>query len=118
MNRRVVITGMGTVNPLSSDLQGYWEGLRAGRSGVSLIEQFDTSKHKVKVGGEVKNFQPEAILDPKTSRRLDRFAQFALVAGHHAVKDCGIDFSKEDPYRCGVIYGSGIGGVWEVGGDR
>jgi 3-oxoacyl-[acyl-carrier-protein] synthase II len=113
MNRRVVITGMGTVNSLASDLKGFWEGLRAGKSGVSHIEQFDTSKHKVKIGGEVKNFQPEAILDAKTSRRLDRFAQFALVAGHHAVKDAGIDFSKEDPYRCGVIYGSGIGGFWE-----
>jgi 3-oxoacyl-[acyl-carrier-protein] synthase II len=113
MTRRVVITGMGTVNPLASDLKGYWEGLRAGRSGVSCIELFDTSKHKVKIGGEVKNFQPEQILDPKTSRRLDRFAQFALVAGHHAVKDAGIDFSKYDPFRCGVIYGSGIGGFWE-----
>src|SRR3954469_25674401 len=98
MSRRVVITGMGTVNPLSSDLGGYWEGLCAGRSGVGLIEQFDTVKHKVKFAGEVKNFHPETILDPKAARRLDRFAQFALVAAISAVKDCGLDFSKEDPW--------------------
>jgi len=113
MTRRVVITGMGTVNPLSSDVKRYWEGLLAGKSGVGYIEQFDTSKHKVKIGGEVKNFEPEKVLDAKAARRLDRFAQFALVAAHAAVKDCGLDFTKEDPYRCGVIYGSGIGGFWE-----
>jgi 3-oxoacyl-[acyl-carrier-protein] synthase II len=113
MTRRVVITGMGTVNPLSSDLKGFWEGLCAGRSGVGFIEQFDTVKHKVKIAGEVKHFAPETVLDPKTSRRLDRFAQFALVAAHHAVKDSGLDLAREDPFRCGVIYGSGIGGLWE-----
>jgi 3-oxoacyl-[acyl-carrier-protein] synthase II len=113
MSRRVVITGMGTVNPLSGDLKGYWEGLLAGKSGIGFIEQFDTSQHKVKIGGEVKNFAPEKILDPRAARRLDRFSQFALIAAHGAVKDCGLDLSKEDPYRCGVIFGSGIGGFWE-----
>src|SRR5262245_54194208 len=113
MIRRVVITGMGTVNPLASDLKGFWEGLRAGRSGVGFIEQFDTAKHRVKIAGEVKNFAPETVVEAKTARRLDRFAQFALVAAHGAVKDSGIEFSKEDPFRCGVIYGSGIGGLWE-----
>src|SRR5262245_11578837 len=110
MTRRVVITGLGTVNPLGSDLAGYWSRLCAGKSGVGLIEQFDTSKHKVKIGAEIKGFNPESVLDAKTSRRLDRFAQFALMASHHAVKDSGLDFSREDPFRCGVIYGSGIGG--------
>ncbi|MFO0880965.1 MAG: beta-ketoacyl-ACP synthase II [Gemmataceae bacterium] len=113
MTRRVVITGMGTVNPLATDLEGYWKGLCAGRSGIGFIEQFDTVKHKVKIAGEIKNFEPEKVLDPKTARRLDRFAQFALVAAHGAVKDSGVEFSKEDPFRCGVIYGSGIGGLWE-----
>jgi 3-oxoacyl-[acyl-carrier-protein] synthase II len=113
MTRRVVITGLGTVNPLSSDVPAYWHALCAGRSGIGLIELFDTSAHKVKFAGEVKNFDPEAVLDPKTSRRLDRFAQFALVAAIHAVKDSAVDFSKQDPYRCGVIFGSGIGGISE-----
>src|SRR5436309_3916114 len=109
MTRRVVITGMGTVNSLSADLKGFWQALCAGRSGVGLIEQFDTSAFKVKFGGEVKNFDPETVLDPRTARRLDRFAQFALVAAIDAVKDSGLDFGKEDPYRCGIIIGSGIG---------
>jgi 3-oxoacyl-[acyl-carrier-protein] synthase II len=113
MTRRVVITGLGTVNPLSSSLEDYWKGLLAGKSGVGLIEQLDTSQHEVKFAGEVKNFAPETVLGTKNARRLDRFAQFALVAAHHAVADCGLDFSKEDPFRCGVICGSGIGGLWE-----
>jgi 3-oxoacyl-[acyl-carrier-protein] synthase II len=113
MTRRVVITGMGTVNALSSDLAGYWRALLEGRSGVGLIEQFDTAAFKVHFGGEVKNFKPEAYIDAKSVRRLDRYTQFALVGSHLAVKDSGIDFSKEDPYRCGVILGSGIGGLNE-----
>jgi 3-oxoacyl-[acyl-carrier-protein] synthase II len=113
MTRRVVITGMGTVNPLSSDVKAYWEALCGGKSGVGLIEQFDTSKHEVKFGGEVKGFAPEAILGSKNARRLDRFAQFAQVAAQYAVNDSGLDFGREDPFRCGVVVGSGIGGLWE-----
>src|SRR5438445_7338937 len=113
MTRRVVITGMGTVNSLASDVGRFWEGLCSGRSGVGLIEQFDTSAFKVRFGGEVKNFDPEKFLDAKTARRLDRFTQFAFGAAIAAVKDSGIDFSREDPFRCGVILGSGIGGLNE-----
>jgi 3-oxoacyl-[acyl-carrier-protein] synthase II len=113
MTRRVVITGMGTVNALSSDLAGYWRALLAGRSGVSPIEQFDVSAFRVRFGGEVKNFSADGCVDPRNARRLDRYTQFALVASHAAVKDSGIDFSREDPYRCGVIIGSGIGGLNE-----
>jgi len=113
MTRRVVLTGLGTVNPLSSDLTEYWNGLVAGKSAVGYIEQWDTSKHKIRIAGEVKNFHPEIILGTRTAHRLDRFAQFALVAAQHAVKDSGLDFSKEDPFRCGVIFGSGIGGMNE-----
>jgi 3-oxoacyl-[acyl-carrier-protein] synthase II len=113
MSRRVVITGLGTVNPLASDIREFWHALCAGRNGISLIEQLDTSAFKVRFGGEVKNFDPKTHLDAKVARHLDRFAQFAMVASIHAVKDSGIDFSKEDPYRCGVIGGSGIGGLNE-----
>jgi 3-oxoacyl-[acyl-carrier-protein] synthase II len=113
MTRRVVITGFGTVNSLSSDVKGFWQALCAGRSGIGAIEQFDTTAFKVKFGGEVRNFDPQARLDARTARRLDRFAQFALIAAIDAVKDSGIDFSKEDPYRCGIILGSGIGGLNE-----
>jgi 3-oxoacyl-[acyl-carrier-protein] synthase II len=113
MTRRVVITGLGTVNSLCSDVKGFWHALCAGRSGIGLIEQFDTSAFRVKFGGEVKNFDPQARLDVRTARRLDRFAQFGLIAAIDAVADSGIDFSKEDPYRCGIIIGSGIGGLNE-----
>jgi 3-oxoacyl-[acyl-carrier-protein] synthase II len=113
MTRRVVITGLGTVNSLCSDVSGFWSALLAGRSGIGSIEQFDTADFKVHFGGEVKNFNPEPLVDKKTAHRLDRFAQFALVASHAAVRDSGCEFSKEDPYRCGVIIGSGIGGLNE-----
>lgn len=113
MTRRVVITGLGTVNSLSNDISTFWDYLCAGRSGVSLIEQFDTSAFKVRFGGEVKNFIPENHLEGKVAKRLDRFSQFALVAAISAVKDSGIDFSKGDSFRYGVIIGSGIGGLNE-----
>jgi 3-oxoacyl-[acyl-carrier-protein] synthase II len=113
MTRRVVITGLGTVNSLCSDVAGFWKALCAGRSGIGLIEQFDTTDFKVKIGGEVKGFVAESVLDPRTARRLDRFAQFALAAAASALQDSGLDVGREDPYRCGVILGSGIGGLNE-----
>ncbi len=111
--RRVVLTGLGTVNPLSHNVSDYWQGLLAGRSGIGPIRQFDTSAYKVHFGGEVKDFVPEKYIEPKLARRLDRFVHFALVAAKEAVRDSGLDFSKEDPFRCGVIIGSGIGGLSE-----
>src|SRR5476651_2674309 len=113
MTRCVVITGLGTVNPLASDVKSTWQGLLAGRSGIGPLEQFDTSAFKVRFGGEVKNWDPEKYLDSKTARRLDRYAQFGVVAAVEAVKDSGLDISREDPFRCGVIMGSGIGGLNE-----
>ncbi len=113
MTRRVVITGMGTVNPLAHDLAGTWQGLCQGRSGIGPITLIDTSAHKVHFGGEVKDFQPEKALEAKASRRLDRFAQLAMVAAIEAVRDSGIDFATEDPFRAGVILGNGIGGLNE-----
>src|SRR4051794_34253783 len=106
MTRRVVITGMGTVNPLASGVAGYWQALLAGKSGISLIEQFDTSAFKVRFAGEVKHFTPEDVIEARQVKRLDRFSQFALVGAVEAVKDSGLDFGKEDPFRCGVIFGS------------
>jgi 3-oxoacyl-[acyl-carrier-protein] synthase II len=111
--RRVVITGMGTVNPLGNRLSDYWQNILAGRSGIGLIQQFDTKEFKVRFAGEVKNFDADAHMDSKTARRLDRFSQFALVSAIEAVKDSGLDFGVEDPFRCGVILGSGIGGLNE-----
>jgi 3-oxoacyl-[acyl-carrier-protein] synthase II len=113
MTRRVVITGLGTVNALSTDVKEFWRAVCAGRNGVGMIEQIDTCAFKVKFGGEVKGFNPESVLNAKVARHLDRFAQFALVAAISAVNDSGLDLTREDPYRCGVIVGSGIGGLNE-----
>jgi 3-oxoacyl-[acyl-carrier-protein] synthase II len=113
MTRRVVITGLGTVNSLASELKPFWNALCAGKSGISLIEQFDTTAFKVKFGGEVKNWSAETKIRDRTARRLDRFAQFALVAAIDAVADSGLDFAREDAFRCGTIIGSGIGGLNE-----
>jgi 3-oxoacyl-[acyl-carrier-protein] synthase II len=114
MTRRVVVTGLGTVNPLALNVATYWKALCAGRSGIGPITLFDSSAFKVHFAGEVKDFDPVALLgDARKVRRLDRFAQFALVAAQQAVRDSGIDFSREDPFRCGVIVGSGIGGIGE-----
>lgn len=111
--RRVVITGLGTVNPLGLTVPDYWRGLLAGASGIAPITQFDPGPFKVKFAGEVKGFRPEPVIDTRAARRLDRFAQFALVAAVEAVADSGIDFAREDPFRCGCILGSGIGGMNE-----
>jgi 3-oxoacyl-[acyl-carrier-protein] synthase II len=111
--RRVVITGLGTVNPIGLDVPDSWRGLLAGRSGIGPITLFDTGPFKVKFGGEVKGFRPDPVIDARTVRRLDRFTQFALVAAAEAVRDSGLDFSREDPFRCGCILGSGIGGLAE-----
>ena len=113
MTRRVVISGMGTVNPLAKDVPHYWQGLLEGRSGIGPILQMDTTAFRVHFGGEVKEWKPEAYFDSKSARRMDRYAQFALAASIEAIRDSGLDFSKEDPFRCGCILGSGIGGLNE-----
>src|SRR5947207_14836424 len=111
--RRVVVTGLGTVNPLALNVPDYWRALLAGKSGVAPLTLFDVSAFKVRFGGEVKNFAPEAVIDGRAARRMDRFTQFAMAAAHEAVRDSGLDVSKLDPFRAGCIIGSGIGGLHE-----
>jgi 3-oxoacyl-[acyl-carrier-protein] synthase II len=111
--RRVAITGLGTVNPIALNVPDYWRGLLAGTSGIAPITHFDTTAFKVKFGGEVKNFRPDPVIDARSVRRLDRFSQFALVAAAEAIAESGLDFSREDSFRCGCILGSGIGGMAE-----
>lgn len=114
MRRRVVVTGLGCVTPLSSDVNGLWSGITEGKSGIHPLSILDTTNHKVKFGGDVQNFEPGPTVDAKEAKRLDRFTLFAMYAGFYAVKDSGLDFSKEDPFRCGAILGSGIGGLNEI----
>ena len=112
--RRVVITGLGVVTSLGIEKEDLWNALIAGKSGIREIAAFDVSDLKVRIASEVTDFHPEQYLDKKLARHLDRFAQFALVAAIKAVEDSGIDFSGIDPFRAGVIVGSGIGGLREI----
>ena len=114
MKRRVVITGLGAVTSLSCKVEDLWTRLCNAESGVRAISRFDTSRFRVKIGGEVTNWSTDGYVEPKEAKRLDRFCQFALVAGIDAVRDSGIDFSKCDLFRCGVMLGSGIGGLEEI----
>jgi 3-oxoacyl-[acyl-carrier-protein] synthase II len=112
--RRVVITGLGCVTSLGESVEELFASLCAGKSGISLIESFDVSEYPVKIGGEVKNFDVTKYVDQRESKRMDRFTQFAVAAASQAVKDGGLDFSKENVKRVGVIIGTGIGGIKEI----
>ena len=114
MKRRVVVTGLGVVTPLGRGIDGFWDRIVRSESGVGPITLFDVAGYRVQFGGQVP-WEPETedIASPKELKRLDRFTQFAIGSAKDAVADSGIDFSKEDPYRCGVVIGSGIGGLWE-----
>ena len=114
MKRRVVVTGLGCVTPLACDIANLWRSILDGKSGIHPLTVIDTSHHKVKFGGDVQNFDPGASVDAKEAKRLDRFTLFAMAAAYQAVRDSGLDFSKEDPFRCGAILGSGIGGLNEI----
>jgi 3-oxoacyl-[acyl-carrier-protein] synthase II len=114
MKRRVVVTGLGAVTSLSCRVEDLWQRVLAGESGIHEIRSFDTARFRVKFGGEVWDWDTEGYLSPKEAKRIDRFSQFAMVAGIDAVRDSGLEFSKEDPFRCGVILGSGIGGLAEI----
>lgn len=113
MNRRVVITGLGVVSGLAQDIENFWTGLLEGRSGIGPIDLFDPAAFKVRFAGQVRDFQPDVLFGPKEARHLDRFVQFALAAGDQAVKDSGLDFASQQSDRCGVMIGSGIGGLNE-----
>jgi 3-oxoacyl-[acyl-carrier-protein] synthase II len=121
MKRRVVVTGMGAVTSLGLKLDELWQRLLRGESGIGRITLFDTDgadvgggPFKVNFAGEIHGWAPTGYLTSKDEKRIDRFAQFAFVAGVDAVTDSGIDFSKEDAFRCGVIIGSGVGGITEM----
>lgn len=112
--RRVVITGSGCVTALSESVDELFAALCEGRSGVSAIESFDASAFTVHFAGEIKHFDVTQYIDKREAKRMDRFAQFAVAGAIQAVKNSGLDFAKEDPYRMGVIVGTGIGGIAEI----
>jgi len=117
MSRRVVITGMGAVTPLGTGVEKFWEGIKANKIGFSFIDKFDTERTGVKIAGIVRDFDEAdyydiaGCFDKKEAKRMDLFTKYAVVAAHEAMTDAGTDFSDLDPYRAGVIVGSGIGGI-------
>lgn len=114
MKRRVVVTGMGVVTSLGIELDELWNGVLEARSGIHSLSLIDPSPFKVKLAGDIPDFTPNGYCDPKDHKRLDRFTLFAMYAGGKAIEDSGLNFAAEDAYRCGVILGSGIGGLAEI----
>jgi 3-oxoacyl-[acyl-carrier-protein] synthase II len=111
-DRRVVITGMGVVTPLGSELETFWDNLLKGRSGIGRITRFDTADYDCRIAGEVRDFEPRNVFNnPKDVKRTDRFTQMAMGAAKMAMKDSGIDLEKTNRERFGVIVSSGIGGL-------
>ena len=117
-HRRVVITGLGTVNPLGNRAAEFWDGLCAGRSGVGPITLFDPSPFPVRFGGEVKKFDPSTVIDARTARRMDRVSQLAVVAAAEAIADAGLNLEAGDPFRRGVILGCSVGGLGEFAANH
>ncbi|HLT24611.1 MAG TPA: beta-ketoacyl synthase N-terminal-like domain-containing protein, partial [Ignavibacteria bacterium] len=112
MGKRVVVTGLGVVTPIGLNIDEFWSSLTAGKSGVGEITYFDTKDFDTKFAAELKGFDPLNFMDRKLSQRTDPFTQYALAATNMAVKDSGVDFEGMDKNRVGVVYGSGIGGMW------
>src|ERR1700686_4781953 len=112
---RVVVTGMGTVNPLGKSLEEYWDGLIEGRSTARMVDgSYATEKLATKFACEVHGFDPQEYMDRKAAQRMARFSQFAVAASGMALADSGLDVSKEDSFRVGVDMVSVIGGFMEV----
>ena len=111
MKRRVVITGMGAVTPIGNTVGEFWDGIKENKVGIGPITKFDTSDYKVKLAAEVKDFNPKERMDFKSAKRMEAFSQYAIAAAKEAFVMAGIDMEKEDPFRVGVMVGSGIGGL-------
>ena len=109
--RRVVITGMGTVNPLGHNIAESWQAVRDGVCGIAPITQYDSSAQKVHLAGEVKDWDPTTVIDKREVRHMARYSQFALASAKEAMADSGLDLEAVDHERCGVIVSSGIGGI-------
>jgi len=112
MKRRVVVTGLGALTPVGLNVQEFWSSLKEGKSGVDYITYFDTKDFNTKFAAELKGFNPQDYMDRKLAQRTDPFTQYALVSTAEAIKDSEINLEKIDKERAGVVFGSGIGGMW------
>ncbi len=111
MSRRVVITGMGAITPVGNTVDEFWSNIKKGVVGIGLMTQIDPTDYKAKLAAEVKDFEPKDYMDPKSARRMERFAQFAVAAAKQAMEDSGLDMEKEDPFMVGTCVGCGIGSL-------
>ncbi|PID29819.1 MAG: beta-ketoacyl-[acyl-carrier-protein] synthase II [Candidatus Cloacimonadota bacterium] len=109
--RRVVITGLGTINGVGKNVEETWEGLLNGRSGVDIITNFDPEEFPCKIASEVKNYNPKDYFKAKDAKKIDKYAQFGIIAADEAMQDSGLQEGNFDPERAGVIFGAGIGGM-------
>lgn len=107
--RRVVVTGLGAVTPIGNNVQEFWQGIRAGKVGIGPVTRFPAEEYKVKLAAEVKDFDPKKYMEPKQARRMALFSQYAAAAAKEAFLDSGLNMEEEDPFRAGVIIGSGVG---------
>lgn len=114
MEKRVVITGMGAVTPVGNSVPEFWDSIKNGKCGIDFITNFDTEDMKVKVAGEVKNFDPTLTIEKKETKRMDKYSQYAVAAACEAIEMSGIDLDKVDKHRFGVMVGSGIGGLGTI----
>lgn len=110
-DRRVVVTGLGLVSPVGTGVQTAWSSIVSGRSGIGPITRFDASGLPTRIAGEARDFRVEDWLEPREARRTDRFIHFAIAAAEMAVRDAGLDWSREDPTETGVVVGTGLGGL-------
>ena len=111
LKRRVVVTGLGAITPIGNSVAEVWDGIRKGKVGIGEITKFDTTDYKVKLAAEVKDFVPGDHMDKKAARRMEAFSQYAVAAAREAYEDSGLEIEKEDPFRAGVMIGSGIGSL-------
>ncbi len=111
MRRRVVVTGLGIISPLGNNKEEFWSSLIDGKNGVGPMTSFDCKDYDSRIAGEVKDFVPHPFISKKELRRMEKFVQFAVTAAKEAVEDSGLDISKEDPFKVGVLVGSGIGSL-------
>ncbi len=109
--RRVVVTGLGAITPIGNTLEDYWRGLVAGKNGIGRITLFDPARHACRIAGEVKGFDPEAYMDRKDAKRMDRFAQFGVAASKQAIADAGLVIDDSNATQVGIIIGTGVGGL-------
>lgn len=114
MKRRVVVTGLGAVTPIGNTVEEFWAGIKEGKVGIGPITKFDASDYKVKIAAEVKDFVAKERMEFKAAKRMETFSQYAVAASKEAYEDSGLDIEKEDPFRAGVIIGSGIGSLQQV----